>query len=142
MAVDIYMRYEGGLRCSAQHGPSRATLESDAPVDNHGRGEAFSPTDLLATGLGLCMLTTMGIVANQRGWKIDGIEAHVQKHMTTTLPRRVARLLATLSVPPDVASGLDSAARSELEHTAHTCPVRLSLHETIEVPVSFRWGSL
>jgi putative redox protein len=139
--VDIYIHYEGGLRCTAKHGPSSSTLSTDAPVDNHGRGEAFSPTDLVATALGTCMVTTMGIVANKQSWKIDGIGVHVKKEMTTELPRKIARLSTTLTVPSAVAASLDAAARAQLEHTAHNCPVRLSIHPVIEVPITFQWGS-
>jgi putative redox protein len=139
--VDIYIHYEGGLRCTAKHGPSGSTFSTDAPVDNHGRGEAFSPTDLVATALGTCMVTTMGIVANKHSWNIDGIGVHVKKEMTTELPRKIARLSTTLTVPSAVATSLDAAARAQLEHTAHTCPVRLSIHPTIEVPITFHWGS-
>ena len=138
--VDIYVRYEGGLHCAARHGPSGATLVSDAPVDNHGRGEAFSPTDLLATALGTCMLTVMGILAQRRSWNIDGISTHIIKEMTTSPPRRVERLRVTLDVPESLASKLNETARAELEHAANTCPVRLSLHPQIDVPLTFRWG--
>src|SRR5262245_41118098 len=105
--VEIHVRYESGLHCSARHGPSGATLATDAPVDNHGRGEACSPTDLLATALGTCMLTVMGILCNGRGWNIDGSDAHIVKEMTQTPPRSVARLTVTVSVPSAAAERLD-----------------------------------
>jgi putative redox protein len=138
--VDIYVRYEGNLHCAARHGPSGATLASDAPLDNHGRGETFSPTDLAATSLGTCMLTVMGILANKRSWNIDGIDAHVIKEMTTSPPRRIERLRVTVDAPPEVANKLSEETRRELEQAAHTCPVRLSLHPQIDVQVTFRWG--
>jgi putative redox protein len=137
--VDIYVRYEGELRCAARHGPSGAALSTDAPEDNHGKGASFSPTDLLATSLSACMLTVMGILARQRGWNIDGIDMHVKKHMTAELPRRVARLVVIATVPPEVSAALDSDARAALEHAANTCPVRLSLHPQIDVPVRLDW---
>ena len=137
--VTIQVKYDGGLRCTSTHGPSQTKLVTDAPVDNMGKGESFSPTDLVATALGTCMLTTMGIVARKRGWNIDGIELQVSKHMTQQPPRKIAQLPAKFSVPKQVASALDAAARSELEHTAKTCPVALSISDTIEVPVSFDW---
>ncbi len=137
--VDIYMRYEGGLHCSATHGPSSVLLATDAPRDNEGKGESFSPTDLLATSLGTCMLTTMGIAARKHGWNIDGIELHVKKEMTRQPPRRVERLIARFGVPAAVASGLDAETRSKLEHIARTCPVALSLHQTVAVETSFDW---
>jgi uncharacterized OsmC-like protein len=137
--VDIFMRYEGELRCVARHAPSTSTLTTDAPVDNQGKGTSFSPTDLVATALGTCMLTTMGIVARKNGWNIDGIELHVQKHMAKQPPRRIERLPVAFTVPKAVASALDAAARGELEHTARTCPVALSIRDAIEVPVHFDW---
>jgi len=138
--VDIYTRYEGGLRCSAKHGPSSSTFSTDAPVDNHGRGESFSPTDLIATALGTCVLTTMGILAQKRGWMIDGMEAHVQKIMTQELPRRIAKLPVRITVPSEVAGRLDLATRAELEDTANACPVKQSIHPQIEAPIAFQWG--
>lgn len=140
--VDIYVRYDGGLRCSSRHGPSSSTLMSDAPVDNHGRGEAFSPTDLVATALGTCMVTTMGILAQRRGWTIDGIEVHVVKHMTKEPPRRIAQLTVELAVPANVAAALGADVRKELEYAADHCPVRLSLDPQVAVPTTFRWGPL
>jgi putative redox protein len=137
--VDIYVHYEGELRCVARHGPSAAQLTTDAPVDNHGRGEGFSPTDLVATALGTCMLTVMGILARKHGWDIAGIAVHVQKQMSAELPRKIVRLIVIASVPPTVSARLDSAARAALEHAAHTCPVRLSVHEQIDVPITFNW---
>lgn len=138
--VDIYIRYEGGLHCTAKHGPSSSTFATDAPVDNHGRGESFSPTDLVATALGTCMVTTMGIRGLKEGWVLDGIEVHVKKEMTKELPRKIARLPVTLDVPPPIAAKLDAEARKQMEHIAHNCPVRISIHPTIDVPVTFRWG--
>jgi putative redox protein len=140
MAVDIYVRYEGGLHCAARHAPSGTTLPTDAPTDNHGRGEAFSPTDLVATSLGTCMLTTMGILAHKRSWNIEGLHAHVIKEMTQSPPRKIERLSVAIAAPMDVADKLSAEARAELEQAAHTCPVRLSLHPQVEVPLVFSWG--
>jgi putative redox protein len=122
------------------HAPSGRTLETDAPVDNHGRGESFSPTDLLATGLGTCMITTMGILARERGWDLSGTTVVVVKQMTPP-PRRVARLTAEIRVPDEGARALDAAARQALEEKAHTCPVRVSLLPAIEVPINVHWGA-
>ena len=137
--VDIFVRYEGNMRCAARHGPSSATFATDAPVDNHGRGESFSPTDLVATALGTCMLTVMGILAHKRGWDIAGIDVRVQKEMTKTMPRKIERLRVDFTVPPSVAAALDADAKKVLEHAANTCPVRLSVHDAIDVPVAFGW---
>jgi putative redox protein len=100
--VDIHVSYEGRLRCSARHGPSGARLETDAPVDNQGLGQAFSPTDLVATGLGSCMLTLMGITARKHGWVVDGITVRVVKEMTQLPPRRIQRLAVEFDVPEAV----------------------------------------
>jgi putative redox protein len=137
--VEIQLSYRGVLRCDARHGPSGTTLVTDAPVDNQGRGESFSPTDLVATALGSCMLTLMGITANKFGWDVDGIDLRVEKHMTTTPPRRIQRLAVEFNVPEAVKARLDAEAKQKLEHAAHTCPVRLSILEAIEVPISFGW---
>lgn len=140
--VEIYVRYQGGLRCVARHAQSGTTLQSDAPVDNHGRGESFSPTDLLATSLGTCMLTVMGILAKKRGWQIEGLDVHIAKHMSKQLPRRVETLAAKLSLPRELGDLLSAAARAELEETANNCPVRLSLHPQIDVPITFDWSGV
>lgn len=137
--VDIYVHYQGELRCASRHGPSASQLTTDAPVDNHGRGEAFSPTDLVATALGTCMLTTMGIRGQKQGWDLTGIDLHVQKQMSSDAPRRIVRLPVTMTIPPAVSAKLDAEARAALEHTAHNCPVRISLHPSIDVPVTFNW---
>ncbi len=138
--VRIDTLYEGDLRCRAVHGPSARALETDAPVDNQGRGESFSPTDLLATGLVTCMATTMGILAKKRGWDITGMTLSVEKIMSADPPRRVARLETRLALPEERASQLDAVARQELEHAAHTCPVRISISPAVDVPIEFVWG--
>jgi putative redox protein len=137
--VQIEVAYLGQLRCSAQHGPSGVTLTTDAPVDNKGRGESFSPTDLVATALGTCMLTLMGIRASEQGWVLDGTRLSVKKHMTQSAPRRIQTLEVSIRVPG--AARLSAEARGVLEHAAHTCPVRLSILEAISVPVSFEWAN-
>src|SRR6185503_1785804 len=106
--------YDGELHCSAVHGPSSARLSTDAPVDNQGRGEAFSPTDLVATALGTCMATVMGIQARKRGSDLPGMRIHVKKHMTREPLRRIARLDVDVSVPSEVASVFDTEARAAL----------------------------
>ncbi len=135
--VEIRIEYSGELRCVAVHGPSSAQLQTDAPVDNHGRGESFSPTDLLATALGTCMLTLMGISARKHGWKIEGASARVVKGMVADPRRRIGKLDVEIRVP----EALDERARKTLEKVAHTCPVLESLNPDIEVPVRFIWGA-
>lgn len=137
--VKIEVAYLGQLRCNATHGPSGMTLTTDAPVDNKGRGEAFSPTDLVATALGTCMLTTMGIRAQERGWSLEGARLAVEKQMTQVAPRRIAKLIVHIEVPSS--AQLAAADRTFLEHTAHHCPVRISILDAIEVPVHFDWAA-
>jgi putative redox protein len=131
--VRIDVVYEGDLHTTCRHAPSGAALATDAPKDNEGRGEAFSPTDLLATALGSCMLTTMGIVARRRGWPLEGARAEVEKHMVADPVRRVGRLVVRILFP----DGLPAAARPVLERAAHTCPVHKSLHPDVEVDLRF-----
>ncbi|MCC6484750.1 MAG: OsmC family protein [Armatimonadetes bacterium] len=111
-------------------------LVTDAPVDNMGKGESFSPSDLTATSLLTCILTTMGIVAGRHDIPLTGATGHVTKEMTSKGQRRIARLAVTIAVPQD----LTEEQRQLMETTAHTCPVRKSLSEEIEVPMEFRWG--
>lgn len=140
MAVEIDVVYQGGLRCQATHGPSKSTVLTDAPIDNHGKGEAFSPTDLVGTALGSCMLTIMGIVAERNGWDLSGTTAHVVKEMAASPTRRIGKLLVTITIPSNAAAKLSAADRTKLENAAHTCPVHQSLHPDIQAPVTFCWG--
>src|SRR5687767_10789503 len=114
MAVTFSVHYRGELRCEAEHGPSRTALITDAPTDNHGRGESFSPTDLVATGLATCMLTTMAIL-HRKDVELAGARAEVEKHMTTAPPRRIAKLVVRIAMPRGVRADL----RPKLEATAH-----------------------
>jgi len=134
--VTIVMDYRGGLRCTATHAPSNTRLTTDAPVDNQGRGESFSPTDLVATALGTCMLTTMGIVAERHGWSMEGANATVVKEMVADPVRRIGRLRVKIAMP----GALEPAAREALERAAHTCPVHRSLAPNVDIPVEFIWS--
>ena len=134
--VEITLRYQGNLRCEAEHGPSGAKFFTDAPLDNHGRGESFSPTDLVATALGSCVLTIMGILAERHGWDLSGTTVHVAKEMVNTPVRRIAKLTVRVHVPQD----LPPQARQKLEAGAHTCPVHKSLHPDIDSPLLFSYG--
>ena len=137
--VEISVRYEGDLHCFAIHQPSQAELCTDAPTDNLGKGEAFSTTDLAATSLGVCMLTTMAIVAAKRSLNLDlsGTRAIVRKHMTAKPPRRIQRLEVSVKIPlPETLP-----SRATLEEAALNCPVALSLHPEIEQAVTFSWSS-
>ncbi|MCH2184702.1 OsmC family protein [Myxococcota bacterium] len=127
--VEIEVRYEGDLHTRSVHGPSGAELQTDAPVDNQGRGEAFSPTALVAGALGACLLTVMGIVADRHGWAMAGTRVRVEKHMVTEPLRRIGRLVVELTWAP----GLPDSAHGPLTRAAETCPVRQSLDPAIEV---------
>jgi putative redox protein len=131
--VAIEGRYVGELRCEATHEPSASTLTTDAPSDNMGKGEAFSPTDLVATALGTCIVTIIAIVAQRRGLDITGTSFGVEKHMATSPTRRIGRLPVTVRLP----AKLSAEDRTILEHAAHTCPVHKSLHPDIDAPISF-----
>jgi putative redox protein len=133
--VSLTTTYEGGLRCRAVHGPSGTTLVTDAPVDNHGKGESFSPTDLVATALGACMMTVMGIVAERHGLDLTGMTTETVKEMTKEPPRRIASLRTRLTIPLPA----DHPKRSALEQAAHSCPVHKSLHPEIDASVEFVW---
>ena len=136
MSVSIDVRYTGDLRTEAHHGPSGSTLKTDAPVDNHGKGEMFAPTDLVATALASCVLTIMGQVAERHGIDLVGASARVEKHMTSKPTRRIGKLELVVHVPAD----LDPTQRKIMERAAHACPVEKSLSEAIEVAVTFVWG--
>jgi putative redox protein len=131
--VRIDVAYQGGLRCEAAHGPSGQTLITDAPVDNHGKGESFSPTDLVATALGTCIATIMGIVAERDKIDLTGLRITVQKEMSAEPPRRIARLVTRIEMP----KGLTEQQRAKLEKTAHTCPVHQTLQGKVDMPVEF-----
>ncbi len=134
--VTLKSTYEGGLRCRAAHGPSGTALVTDAPVDNHGKGESFSPTDLVATALGTCMMTIMGIVAERHGIDLVGMRAETVKEMTQSPPRRIASLRTRLTIPLPA----DHPQRAALEQAAHTCPVHKSLHPEIDAGIEFVWA--
>lgn len=134
--VEITARYEGNLRCSLVHGPSGTVIETDAPVDNHGKGERFSPTDLVAAALPACMMTIVGIVAERHGLDVRGMRASVRKEMSAAPPRRVARLPVRLEIPLPA----DHPQRAMLENAARTCPVHKSLGADVDSPIEFVWG--
>lgn len=125
----VLCRYTGELRCESTHRSSSATLSTDAPVDNAGRGEQFSPTDLIGTALATCMLTIMGITAQSRGWSIKGATADVDKRMTKDGPRRIESLRVLLTLPPS----LKDEQRSVLQRVAAQCPVKRSLDPRIDL---------
>lgn len=128
--------YNGELRTTATHIQSSNSIETDAPVDNQGKGERFSPTDLVATALGSCMMTIMGIAARTHGINIDGTSCEVTKIMAAN-PRRIGEIQINMQVQgQNVYSDKD---RAILEHAAMTCPVFMSLNADLKKTVDFRW---
>ena len=129
--------YTGDLRTVCTHLQSGSDVETDAPVDNNGKGERFSPTDLLATSLGTCMVTVMGIKARTMGFDLDGVKVEVLKLMKAD-PRRVGGINVTFHIPEHLLS-LDEKTRTILKNTGDTCPVIKSLHPDTEIRVD--WGA-
>lgn len=135
MQAGMKVSYRGGLRNEAVHFRSGNTLITDAPPDNHGRGEAFSPTDLLCTSLACCMITLMGIAAESKGISLGKVEADIEKTMASD-PRRVSRIHIVLHIENP---GYDEREMSILKNAALTCPVAKSLHPDMEQVVDFEW---
>jgi putative redox protein len=133
--VEINVTHKGGLHCEAVHGPSGKILITDAPTDNFGKGEDFSPTDLLATSLGTCLLTVMGIAAEDRSIDMAGTTCRVEKHMSEDKPRRIVKLVAEIVFP----AGIPLAKRGLLEAVAVNCPVTKSLKSEIEVDIKMHF---
>lgn len=129
------VEYEGELRTVCTHLRSGNNFQTDAPVDNNGKGERFSPTDLLATSLATCMITVMGIKARNMGFDLNGVKIEVEKIMKSD-PRRVGGINLFFHVP-DALKNIDEKTKQILKHTGNTCPVWLSLHPDIEVNVDW-----
>lgn len=129
--------YQGDLRTVATHLRSGSVIETDAPVDNKGKGERFSPTDLVGVALATCILTTMGIAGSNHNINIDGTECDVEKIMASD-PRRIAELKIDLRFPNS--SNYTDKEKIILERIAHTCPVAISLHPDIKQTISIFWG--
>ncbi len=127
--------YKGNLRCEAEHLQSKSTIETDAPTDNRGKGERFSPTDLLCVSLTTCMLTTMGIKAADLKVDMDNAKADVTKHMAGD-PRRVAKIEVSVTLPKNV----DEKERLILERAGNNCPVAKSVHPDIELVLKYDWS--
>ncbi|MBV7267952.1 OsmC family protein [Winogradskyella luteola] len=126
--------YLGNLRTENVHAKSNNSFITDAPTDNNGKGEAFSPTDTVATGLASCMLTVMGIKAQDMDIDMSGTTAEVTKTMASN-PRRISKIEVFLNFPFET----DNKTRKILEHTANTCPVHYSLHPDIQKSITFNW---
>ena len=125
--------YQGELHCEVTHGPTGKKIETDAPADNKGKGEAFSPTDLVGAALSTCILTTMAIVAERDGVEFRNAKCDVEKEMTDVPKRRIGAFRLKITLP----NSIPQDYRKKIEHIAHACPVHRSLHPDIQVPVEF-----
>ena len=135
MAVEIDAVYVGHLRVDATHGPSGNQLYTDPPVDNGGSGKSFSPTDLVATALGTCVLSIIGLVAERHELDVEGTKVHVTKEMITQPIRRIGSLRTVVTVLPGAVN--DPEMRKRIEAAARKCPVHQSLHPDIDAPIEF-----
>lgn len=135
-----YTTYLGDLRTEATHLQSGTRILTDAPTDNTGKGEAFSPTDLVATALGSCIITTMGIFARRDGIELPTSELTITKVMSTDAPRRIVRIEIDIVMAPS--ADFTAEFRARMEHIAHTCPVAISLHPDLEQVVRFDWQEI
>jgi uncharacterized OsmC-like protein len=127
--------YESNLRTTCLHLQSGSVFETDAPTDNKGKGERFSPTDLIATGLGACLITTMGIKAESMNIQLDGAKVEVTKVMVSD-PRRIGKIIVHATLPT---LNLDEKTIEILERVGRTCPVERSLHPDVELDIQFKW---
>jgi len=128
--------YQGELNCQLTHGPSGQVFDTDAPKDNHGRGQAFSPTDLTVASFASCMVTTMAIAARTKlGFDIPGVRWEVTKEMSLDAPRRIERIVTQIWLPFPKSKD----PQGVLERAALNCPVHHSLHPSIARPVTFHW---
>lgn len=134
--VKMDLLYQGDLHCLLTHGPSQAQIVTDAPLDNQGKGAAFSPTDLLGAALGSCILTVMGIAARAHKINMDGAKAHIEKEMVTSPVRRVGKIVVDIQMP----AGIAIEKRQTLERVAHTCPVHRSLSPEVEVVINISYN--
>ncbi|MEO5721113.1 MAG: OsmC family protein [Chthoniobacterales bacterium] len=133
--VNISINYDGDLRCTATHEPSKCELSTDAPVDNNGKGESFSPTDLIATALGACMSTILAMTAEKNGLDVKGMSVKVSKEMSKDAPRRIVALPSEVRIPLPATT----PQRELLEQAALNCPVHKSLPLELERPTQFFW---
>jgi len=135
VSVEMDVIYEGDLHCVATHGPSGQTIVTDAPVDNGGRGAAFSPTDLVAAALGACTVTIMGLYARRAHLDISGTRVHVTKDMASVPVRRITTIKVTVTLPKG--RSFSAEQRAQLEKAARLCPVKESLHADITLVMDF-----
>ena len=134
--TNMSVKYSGNLRCEVVHTHSNTQIETDAPLDNKGKGERFSPTDLLCTSLATCILTTMAIAAEERGWRFEGVKAEFEKIMSST-PRRVGEIKIHFTFPD---LGYDDLMKEKIQRYAHACPVSRSLNPEVLQTVTFSFN--
>ena len=127
--------YIGELRCEAIHGPSKIHITTDAPTDNQGKGESFSPTDLVVTALATCIITTAGMIAQRELVNLEGTMIYAEKHMSTDSPRRIIKVVLDFDMPKSIPLNF----RPKLKATAASCPVKQSIHPDVEVDIQFRF---
>ena len=135
MPVEIHIDYPGSLLCIATHGPSGETLTTDAPPASGGRGETFSPTDLVAAALGTCVTTVVNLLAREAGLDLAGTQVRVTKDMASDPPRRIAGLAVQVIFP--AGATVPEPLRSAFAQAVSICPVRQSLHPDIRVSIDF-----
>ena len=128
--------YEGNLRCNARHLQSNSVIETDAPTDNRGKGERFSPTDLVCTALATCMITTMAMKATDMGIELKNSIVDVKKYMASD-PRRISKIDAVVTLPETL--GLDEKDKTILQRTGDNCPVIKSLHPDVIINITYDW---
>jgi len=133
--VQVDVEYNGDLHCTLTHGPSGSKIQTDAPKDNQGKGEYFSPTDLVGAALASCVLTVMGIVAQRKKIDISGAKARVTKEMASGPVRRIGKLTVLVTLPKN----LNLQESHLLETTAKSCPVHKSLHPDVELDLQFHY---
>jgi putative redox protein len=127
--------YIGELRCEAIHGPSKVHITTDAPTDNQGKGESFSPTDLVVTALATCIITTAGMIAQREFVNLEGTKIYAEKHMSSDSPRRIVKVVLDFDMPKSIPLNF----REKLKATAASCPVKQSIHPDVEVDIHFRF---
>jgi len=133
MSVQSSIQYLGDLKCAAKHGPSGQVIETDAPIDNGGLGERFSPTDLVGAALATCIMTILGLVAKRRGLDVEGMRADVEKDMVADPVRRIGRLAVRVALP----ASISPEDREVLERAAGKCPVKQSLHPEVQLDIQY-----
>lgn len=133
--VEMHLEYTGDLRTVITHGPSGTVIQTDAPTDNRGKGESFSPTDLCGAALASCILTTISIKGLNRGWDLEGATAKIQKIMSADLPRRISQLNLEIQIPDRFSEN----EKQEMRHIADTCPVNQSLNPDIQIELTIVW---